>query len=394
MSFSLGFVHSSDCAARTCCVLPSGSMPSGSSARGRSPVQQKDFRKARDELANTKDRVEQLEKRLGSVGGLAVQTAQDVAVLRAELQVVFFASGSARAALEAELAEYNEGKAAVANGTADRGAPLKVRMYRTLLRCVEEQASPYPTTQESVRSLRSFDASWAIGSLSNANRPPPEGKPWVLLCTFAASESGRALRRLWGAAPLATLWTKQPDGQWPPVGVKPGVPRPSRKVVVAADAVGIQLKGKGFGKGAGPSTRISPKRSASGDGAGSRRSRRRSLACTFSGSCLYYLTVRFRSRPGAGSGLVQAPTSQFLVGFRSRPGPSAGFRSCPGPFIRASVAGAGLWVWGASCRCAGLVRGSGTVCLLVLLPPPLSPLSSFDAVSARAGCYAGSGTSH
>ena len=277
-------------------------MPSGSSARGRSPVQQKDFRKARDELANTKDRVEQLEKRLGSVGDLAVQTTQDVAVLRAELQLVFFASGSARAALAAELAEYNEGKAAVANGTADRGAPLKVRMYRTLLCCVEEQATPYPATQESVRALRPFDASWAIGSLSNANRPPPEGKPWVLLCTFAASESGRALRRLWGAAPLATLWTKQADGQWPPVGVKPGVPRPSRKVVVAADAVGLQLKGKGFGKGAGagPSTRISPKRSASGHGDGSRRSRRRSLASTFSGSCLYHLTVRFRSRPGAG----------------------------------------------------------------------------------------------
>ena len=150
-------VHSSDCLARALGVLPAD-MPSGSSARGRSPVTQKDFKRARDDLNHTKDRVDQMERRLGVVGDLAVPTAQDVAALRAELQLVFFARGSAKAALAAELADYNGGKAAVANGTADRGPPLKVRMYRVRLQR-EDQATPFPATQESVRALRAFDAS-------------------------------------------------------------------------------------------------------------------------------------------------------------------------------------------------------------------------------------------
>ena len=84
---------------------------------------QKDIRKGWDDLAQTKDRVDQMEKGLGIVGDLAVQTAQDVAFLRAELQLVFFASGSACAALAAELADYTY-KAAVASGTAS-GKVLK-----------------------------------------------------------------------------------------------------------------------------------------------------------------------------------------------------------------------------------------------------------------------------
>ena len=274
-------VHSSDCLARALGVLPAD-MPSGSSARGRSPVTQKDFKRARDDLNHTKDRVDQMERRLGVVGDLAVPTAQDVAALRAELQLVFFARGSAKAALAAELADYNGGKAAVANGTADRGPPLKVRMY-----------------------------SWAIHSLANANRPPPDDKPWVLLRTFAASESGRTLRRLWGAASLATLWTKLADGQWPPMGVKAGVPRPSRKVLAAADAVGLQLKGKGHGKGTGHAARVSPKRSASGDGDDAVP-----WLAPFSGCCLC---------PGAGSGLVQASDFPHFCGVPVLSGPLSRF---------------------------------------------------------------------
>ena len=189
--------------------------------------------------------MDQLEKKLHTVGDLAVQTAQEVAVLRSELQIVFLASGSAITRLTEELAAYNEGKAAVAHGTAERGPPLKVRLYRKLLQCVEAQAEPFPAITR------------------NAIRPPPEGKPWILVCTFAASESGRALRRLWGAPALAGLWTKMANGAWPSVGVKAGVPRPSRKVLAAvADAVGVSVKGKGKGEG-GPS-HVSPKRSASG----------------------------------------------------------------------------------------------------------------------------------
>ena len=70
--------------------------------------------------------------------------SQDVAFLQSELRLVFFASGTACAAL------------------AERGPPLKVRMYRTLLNCVEEQSTPYPATHESARALRAFDDAWAI----------------------------------------------------------------------------------------------------------------------------------------------------------------------------------------------------------------------------------------
>ena len=136
--FYFGFVHSSDCLARTLCVLPA-SMPSGSSARGRSPVHQKDIRKGWDDLAQTKDRVDQMEKGLGIVGDLAVQTAQDVAFLRAELQLVFFASGSACAALAAELADYTAGKAAVASGTSKTlqkaSATLQLNVFASKGRC-------------------------------------------------------------------------------------------------------------------------------------------------------------------------------------------------------------------------------------------------------------------
>ena len=60
--------------------------------------------------------MDQLEKKLHTVGDLAVQTAQEVAVLRSELQIMFFASGSAITRLTEESAAYNEGKAAVAHG--------------------------------------------------------------------------------------------------------------------------------------------------------------------------------------------------------------------------------------------------------------------------------------
>ena len=103
------------------------------------------------------------------------------------------------------------------------------------------------------------------GSLSNASRPPPEGK----LYTFAASESGRALRRVWGGPALAGLWTRLGDGSWPAVGVKAGVPRPSRKA---------------------PRPRTLPY-----------------------GSCISIRSA-CRSRPGRGSGLVQAP---FFLQWRS-----------------------------------------------------------------------------
>lgn len=142
--------------------------PSGSSARGRSPVTKRDFRKGRDDLVHTTGRVDQLEKKLHTVGDLAVQTAQEVAVLRSELQIVFLASGSAITRLTEELAAYNEGKAAVAHGTAERGPPLKVRLYRKLLQCVEAQAEPFPATRESVQALCAFDPPWALSCQSQA----------------------------------------------------------------------------------------------------------------------------------------------------------------------------------------------------------------------------------
>ena len=86
---------------------------------------QKDIRKGWDDLAQTKDRVD--------------QTAQDVAFLRAELQLVFFASGSACAALAAELADYTAGKAAVASGTSKTlqkaSATLQLNVFASKGRC-------------------------------------------------------------------------------------------------------------------------------------------------------------------------------------------------------------------------------------------------------------------
>ena len=145
-------------------------------------------------------------------------------------------------------------------GTKEKGPPLKVLLYKSIIESVKEMAEPYPATHQAANLLQSTDVGWALNALSNSTKPTEEGKPWVLVAMFSPTDQGRAIRRLWNDPSLASLWTKGADGTWPVVGFKPGQARASRECLKVADLTGINLS---KGKGKGGKARVSPKRSKS-----------------------------------------------------------------------------------------------------------------------------------
>ena len=342
-------------------------MPSGSSARGRSPVQQKDFRKARMSWPTP---------RIGwsnwksAWAALATWQSRLPRTLRSsEPNSKWCSSRVDLRALPWQQSWPTIMRAKPPWPMARRTEAHHSRYVCTGHSSVVWKSRPRPT-QPHRRVFGHFGPSMPLGRLAACRTPTGhlrKANPGYCYVPLPRRRAAVHFVVFGVRPPLPPCGPSSLMDNGPLWGSNPGFCALLGRSLLQLMLSAFNLKAKVSEKVPAP-----PKRSASGDGDGSRRSRRRSLACTFSGSCLYHLIVRFRSRPGAGSGLVQAPTSHFLVGFRSCPGPSAGFRSCPGPSIRASVAGAGLWVWGAVCRCAGLVRGSGTVCLLVLLPPTFS----------------------
>ena len=102
--------------------------------------------------------------------------------------------------------------------------PEWVHMYKCIVQLVKDQALPYPACRQAVEALSNADIGWAL-----------EGKPWIMVASFSASEQGRAIHRLLSDASLSGLWSKGSDGSWPLVGFRVGQARTSRECQKVAE---------------------------------------------------------------------------------------------------------------------------------------------------------------
>ena len=212
----------------------------------------------------------EMEHQMEATARLAMQTSMDFAEHRAALQGVFFVAGAAKKKCLEVYEAYSRDLEEVMQGTRDKGAPLKIQMYKCIVQLVKEQAIPYPACKQAVEALSNADIGWALASLAGCNKPSEDGKPWILVASFSASEQGRTIRRLWNDASLSGLWSKGSDGSWPLVGFRAGQARTSRECQSVAELSGLPLKGKGKGK-----SRVSPKRSKSPSRGRDERERKR-----------------------------------------------------------------------------------------------------------------------
>eukprot|EP00438_Fugacium_kawagutii_P000020 Skav224864 [mRNA] locus=scaffold322:393391:398111:+ [translate_table: standard] len=79
---------------------------------------------------------------------------------------------------------------AVRNGTKERGLPLEVRLYKEILKHMEQQAQPFPACGDTVRAFKQADIGYNLSSLTNSTKPPEEaGKPWVLAARFCTRQA-------------------------------------------------------------------------------------------------------------------------------------------------------------------------------------------------------------
>ena len=88
---------------------------------------------------------------------LAMQTSMDFAKHRAALQGVFFAAGAAKQKCLEVYEAYSRDREEVMQGTKDKGAPLKIQMYKCIVQLVKEQAIPYPACKQAVEALSNAD---------------------------------------------------------------------------------------------------------------------------------------------------------------------------------------------------------------------------------------------
>ena len=92
----------------------------------------------------------------------------------------FFASGTACVALTEELASFNAGKAAIASGSAERGPPLKVRMYKALLKCVEDQSVFFGQLTRACMAASPMQADHHQKASCTPSQPQKAAAPYVV----------------------------------------------------------------------------------------------------------------------------------------------------------------------------------------------------------------------
>ena len=73
-----------------------------------------------------------LEAQVERVAAVAARAASDAGEARADLQLAFFLQGRSRASVLETITKYNDDKPGVQDGTKEKGAPLKCRIYEAL----------------------------------------------------------------------------------------------------------------------------------------------------------------------------------------------------------------------------------------------------------------------
>ena len=184
--------------------------------RGRGEgVTREDLRSLRHEVEAGKEELQELKQKVERSSRLTLQAAKDSGEQRAQLQLVFFALGALRVALEEVLTAYNSGRAQVREGGAKR-PPLQNLLYTKLVGHVHERANQNHSgtqSQKVAQELYNHSPEFEIHSVTNATKPPESvDRPWVLVLTFSGSERSKAMRRLWLDSNLSPLFAKGRDG--------------------------------------------------------------------------------------------------------------------------------------------------------------------------------------
>ena len=197
------------------------------------------------ELRQTKDQ-------LGRVGRLAVLTSKDVGEMRSQMQLVVFLAGAVKEFVAGVLQTYVDGRARVQAGQEEKGQPLKCRIYDAVLsKLLDVVTAAYPQAAGKIQELVALKAEYDVIAVANASRPPEDaGKPWVVVVTFSGSDRGHQMRGLWLSTEIQQAFKKQ-NGEWPSISARAGSYRAGRLTQDVAADVGLDIGGKGRGKGGG-----------------------------------------------------------------------------------------------------------------------------------------------
>ena len=141
--------------------------------RGRGEgVTSEDLRSLRHEVEAGKEELQELKQKVERSSRLTLQAAKDSGEQRAQLQLVFFALGALRVALEEVLTAYNSGQAQVREGGA-KGPPLKNLLYTKLVGHVHERANQNHSStelQKVAQELYNHSPEFEIHSVTNATK--------------------------------------------------------------------------------------------------------------------------------------------------------------------------------------------------------------------------------
>lgn len=128
-------------------------------------------------------------------------------------------------------------KRGVLQSTIAKALPLKARVFFKMVDMLLELAQQsVPVAVVFLQTIKNTPSD-AISSLAGLNRSPQDGRPWILVLTFANNPEGRASRDHWSAAQLTPPFQKT-NGAWPAVSIKVGQWRSSKLYSQVCEDVG------------------------------------------------------------------------------------------------------------------------------------------------------------
>ena len=95
-------------------------------------------------------------------------------------------------------------------GTREKGLPLKLRIYESILKNMVDVASRKGAEAAGVaRELEQLGFQSGIAAVANAQKAPTDDRPWILVVTFGHGELGQKLRNLCCSSALKPVFAKQ-----------------------------------------------------------------------------------------------------------------------------------------------------------------------------------------
>lgn len=178
-------------------------MPTDGRCRDKSPVGRSELDRTKRDVEKLTETVDTLQQTIHTVGS-ALETATEVSEYKAAQQVVFFASGTARAALLHILVEHKEDLDAVRTGLQDKGLKWPNRQRFSPPRQRPYSASPHLDgawlrvgvslqRPEAAGHSEQFLGYWSP-SLLQRNKAPPT----PVTCSESSQRMATAHGLIWG----------------------------------------------------------------------------------------------------------------------------------------------------------------------------------------------------